>query len=113
MPDKLSDICPRPARAPAGATHPHAPPIHLASVYACESPQQAQSLLAGEAAGFVYQRDGHPNAHMLADKLAQLHSAARAIVTSHGMSALSAAALSQLSAGDHVVASDQLYGRSL
>ena len=32
----------------------------------------------GESAGYVYQRDGHPNADMLAEKLCELHGPERA-----------------------------------
>lgn len=70
-------------------------------------------MLAGELPGYVYQRDGHPNADLLATKCRELHGAERVAITSSGMSALSAVVLSQLVPGDHVIASDQLYGRSL
>lgn len=92
---------------------PHAPAIWPASVYRCESPDHAKAMLNGELPGYVYQRDGHPNADMLAEKCRQLHGAERAMITSCGMSALAAVALSQLEAGDHLVVSNQLYGRSL
>jgi cystathionine beta-lyase/cystathionine gamma-synthase len=107
------DICPRPAQQPPLPAAPHAPAIYPASVYHCDSPEQAAQLLSGERPGFVYRRDGHPNAEMLAAKVQQLHRAERAMITSCGMSALSVVVLSQLEAGDHLVASDQLYGRTL
>ena len=50
---------------------------------------------------------------MLAEKVGALHGAERAMITSCGMSALAVVVLSQLEAGDHLVVSDQLYGRSL
>jgi cystathionine beta-lyase/cystathionine gamma-synthase len=106
------DLCPRPAAQPKLSTTPHAPPIYLASVYECASPDQADALLAGNEAGYVYQRDGHPNGDMLAEKCRALHGAERAAITATGMSALSVAMLSQLSAGDHVVLSKFLYGRT-
>lgn len=108
-----NDICPRPQPTPRMSAAPHAAPIWPASVYHCDSPEQAAALLSGETAGYVYQRDGHPNADMLAEKLKRLHGAERAMITSCGMSALAVVVLSQLKAGDHVVVSNQLYGRSL
>jgi cystathionine beta-lyase/cystathionine gamma-synthase len=69
--------------------------------------------LAGTKDGYVYQRDGHPNADELAQKCAELHGVEHATVTASGMAALAAAALAYCRAGDHVVVSDQLYGRSL
>ena len=108
------DICPRPVTTPdfATPTHPHAPPIQLASVWQCESTEQANQLLEGEISGYVYQRDGHPNADMFAQQCQLLHGAERVAVTSSGMAALAAAVLSQLQQGDHVLVSNQLYGRS-
>jgi len=106
------DICPRPAAPPASTTRSHAPPIQLASVWECDTTDQANQLLEGELSGYVYQRDGHPNADMFADQCRRLHSAERVAITSSGMAALAAAVLSQLSHGDHVVVSNQLYGRS-
>ena len=107
------DLCPRPDRLPPQATSPLSPPIFQSAVYRCESPQQAAELMTGELPGYIYRRDGHPNADLLADKLRELHAAERAIVCASGMAALAAAALSQLSTGDHVVVSNQLYGRNL
>ena len=106
------DICPRPAGQAPSTTVPHAPPIQLASVWQCETTQQANQLLEGEISGYVYQRDGHPNADMFADQCRLLHGAECVVITSSGMAALAAAVLSQLSQGDHLVVSNQLYGRS-
>ena len=106
------DLCPRPLPLPPLATTPHAPPIWLTSVWACESPQQADEMLAGKLPGYVYQRDGHPNAYLLAEKCRQLHGAERAAITASGMGALSAALLSQLKAGDHCVVGSRVYGKT-
>jgi cystathionine beta-lyase/cystathionine gamma-synthase len=108
-----SEICPRPQSLPQSPTRPHAPPIYPASVWACESPQQADAILSGREEGYVYQRDGHPNAHLLTDKLRELHSAGRGAVTGSGMAALSAALLSHLQMGDHVVVGNRMYGKTL
>jgi cystathionine beta-lyase/cystathionine gamma-synthase len=110
---KPDDICPRPDALPPQATQPLSPAIHLATVYRCEDPEQAAQILAGEAAGHVYRRDGHPNAVLLAEKCRELHGAERAAICASGMSALAALVLSELTSGDHLVVSDQLYGRSL
>jgi cystathionine beta-lyase/cystathionine gamma-synthase len=107
------DLCPRPQRVPLGPTTPHAPPIYLSSVYECRDPDQADALLGGREEGFVYARDGHPNACALAEKCRQLHGSERAAIASSGMGALAAILLSQLEPGDHVVMSNQLYGRTL
>jgi cystathionine beta-lyase/cystathionine gamma-synthase len=108
-----SDLCPRPQHLPPLTTQPHAPPIYPASVWACANPQQADDLLAGREAGYVYQRDSHPNADLLAEKLRLLHSADRGAVTGSGMGALAAALLARLESGDHAVVSGRVYGKTL
>ena len=95
------------------ATAALVPPIYPATVYACESPQQAADLLAGNTEGFIYSRDGHPNSDMLAEECKAWHRAEQATITGSGMAALSLALLSQLQQGDHVLISHQLYGRTL
>ena len=94
-------------------TAPLSSPIHPTSVYACQSTQQAEELLKGEAEGYVYQRDGHPNAAALADACRRWHGAEEAAVTASGMAALSLALLSQLQAGDRLLVGRRIYGRSL
>ncbi|MDH3718373.1 MAG: aminotransferase class I/II-fold pyridoxal phosphate-dependent enzyme [Planctomycetota bacterium] len=113
MSDEVDALCARPHRVPELVTRPIAAPIFPATVFACDSPAQASQLLAGQTEGFVYSRDGHPNALMLAERCAELHGAQQAIVTGSGMGALGLALLSLLEQGDHIVASRQLYGRSI
>jgi cystathionine beta-lyase/cystathionine gamma-synthase len=88
-------------------------PIYPTSVWRCDDTNQAEQLLMGELQGYVYQRNGHPNADVLAQKLGELYGAEAAAVTSSGMAALSLAMLSQLQSGERVVLSRQLYGSSL
>jgi O-acetylhomoserine/O-acetylserine sulfhydrylase-like pyridoxal-dependent enzyme len=107
------DLCPRPDRVPPQPTEPLVPPIFPAAVYRCSDPQQAADLLSGKLPGYVYSRDGHPNADVLAEKCRALHAAEKACVTATGMGALSAALVALLQSGDHAVVSNQLYGRSL
>lgn len=113
MAERPDDICPRPDRIPAMPTTPLAAPIYPSAVYQCNDTDQADRLLSGAEAGYVYSRDRHPNADLLAEKIAALHAVERAVVCGSGMAATSAIALSQLVAGDHVVVGDQMYGRTL
>jgi cystathionine beta-lyase/cystathionine gamma-synthase len=106
------DICPQPGRLPPAPTEPLAAPIWLSSVYRCHDPQQAEALLAGIHPGHVYSREGHPNAQLLAEKCCALHGAPQGAVVASGMAALAVVLLAQCQQGDHVVVSDQLYGRS-
>ncbi len=113
MARRPDDICARPDRIPHCPIAPFAMPIYPASVWECEHTDQAEQLLSGEMQGYVYQRDGHPNADVLSEKLRELHQTDNAAITSSGMAAMSLAVLSQLQAGDHVVLSKQLYGKSI
>jgi len=85
----------------------------MTTVWSCSDPAQADALLAGKMEGYVYQRDGHPNADSLAEKCRQLHVADQACVVASGMSAISAALLAVCQTGEAIAASNQLYGRSL
>ena len=66
--------------------------------------------------GYTYAREGPPNAAVLGEKVDWLEGVTpemgRGSVTGSGMGAISALFLGLLKAGDHVVAGDQLYGRS-
>jgi cystathionine beta-lyase/cystathionine gamma-synthase len=97
-------------RIPQGV--PQTEPIHLSGAWIMESTEQADALLAGTEPGFVYRRDGHPNAASLAETLRQLHSADQAMVTAQGMSAISIAAMALLKPGDRVLLGQPLYGRT-
>jgi len=90
-----------------------APGIFPAAVYACDDLAQVDQLLEGGVGGYVYRRDGQPNADHLADKCRQLHAAERAVVCASGMAALATALLARLRSGNRVVVSNRLYGRTM
>jgi cystathionine gamma-synthase len=95
-----------------GPSVPLAPPLYTSSVYNLPDLDTLDRVMNGEQPGFIYARDGHPNAKSLADKLAALEGAKWAVVTGSGMGALSAAFLGHVSAGDRIVTSNRLYGRT-
>lgn len=68
---------------------------------------------AGTETGYTYSREGHPNAEILAAKIDMLEGTSGGFITGSGMAAVAAALLGVLKSGDHVIGSDQLYGRSL
>jgi cystathionine beta-lyase/cystathionine gamma-synthase len=110
VPKKMDELCSHPPRLQVHQT-PVVNPLYNAAVYRCESIAEAESLMQASDE-FVYQRQGHPNAHVLAEQCRQLHGADAAIVTSSGMSALALAVVANLQQGDHLLISDRLYGRS-
>jgi cystathionine beta-lyase/cystathionine gamma-synthase len=77
-----------------------------------EGLDQIDALYEGREAGFIYARDGHPNASALAAKVAALEGAEASLVCASGMAAEAAVFLATLGSGDHVALADGLYGRS-
>ena len=102
----------RPARRPPSTTSPLVPPLHLSVVARLDGLDHVDALYEGRAEGFIYARDGHPNASQLAEKVAALEGAASALVCASGMAAESAALLALLDGGDHVALSEGVYGKT-
>src|SRR5512134_1296508 len=98
---------------PRSATTPLVPPIVPSAVFVARDADQMNSVYEGQEQGFTYAREGSPNAELLAAKIAALEGAECGFVTSSGMSAVAAIVLGLLKAGDHIVAGNQLYGRTL
>ena len=88
-------------------------PIQPSVVYSSESPEQLDAQYNGQLEGYTYAREGHPNGDVLACKIDMLEGAEGGLVVGSGMAAVTAALMGILSAGDEVLGSDQLYGRSL
>lgn len=88
-------------------------PLQPSVVYASPDPDALDDQYEGRAKGYTYGREGHPNADVLAQMIDRMEGDAGGIVTGSGMSAVTAVMLGLLSAGDHVVGGNQLYGRSL
>lgn len=88
-------------------------PLQPSVVYAAKSPDALDALYEGAASGYTYAREGHPNADVLAAKIDAMEGATGGLVVGSGMAAVTAAMLGILKAGDHVLGSDLLYGRSL
>ena len=96
-----------------GVSRPVATPLHMSVVYASASPDELDDQYEGRAAGHTYSREGHPNAVVLAERIAELEGAPNpGWVTGSGMAALSAVMLALGGKGARVVGGDQLYGRT-
>ncbi len=103
----------RPIGLPSSASRPVVTPLSPSVVYASEGPDMLDAQYEGRLQGYTYAREGHPNAEALARLIDDLEGAHHGIVLGSGMAAVSAALLGVLEAGDHIIGSDQLYGRSL
>jgi cystathionine beta-lyase/cystathionine gamma-synthase len=107
-----STLCARAPEPAASTSRPLIPPLDLSVVYCPDDPTHVDALYDGSAQGFIYARDGHPNAAQLAQKLARLEGAEAGLICASGMGAIAAALLSLLSHGDHVLLSEGVYGRT-
>ncbi len=105
-------ICARPPRVNPSKTPPLAPPLQLSSVYEFSGIEQVDAVYQGREAGFIYARDGHPNAAQLAAKVAAIEGGEAALVCASGMAAESALMLALLDQGDRVAMAEGLYGRT-
>lgn len=103
----------RRATLPPSETRPLVPPLMPSTVYCAEDADRLDAVYEGRAPGYSYAREGHPNAALLADKISWMEGVAGGVMTSSGMSAISAVCLALLKKGDHIVAGNQLYGRCL
>ena len=107
----------RRSRAPVSVSRPVVTPLSPSVVYRSTDADELDSQYEGRAQGYTYAREGHPNATVLGEKLDWMEGVTPAmgkgVVTGSGMAAISAMFLGLLRKGDHIVAGDQLYGRSL
>jgi cystathionine gamma-lyase len=88
-------------QAPDPATGATITPIYQTSTYTQEG--------LGQHKGYEYSRTGNPTRTALEECLASLENAAHGLAFASGLAATSAV-LNLLSAGDHVVAAEDLYG---
>ena len=91
----------------------HSAAIFLTSSFTFESAEQAANRFANEEEGNIYTRFTNPNVRAFEDKLAALEEAESCIATASGMSAIFAALMGLLKAGDHIVASRDMFGTTI
>lgn len=85
-------------------------PLYQSATFVFESAQQGGERFAGNEPGYIYTRLGNPTTAELERKMAILEGAEAAAATASGMGAVSAALLANLQMGDHLVASNAVYG---
>ncbi len=103
----------RPIPWPSSAAGPVVTPLMPSVVYASDTPDQLDDQYEGRLQGYSYAREGHPNADILARRVAHLEGGTEGLLLGSGMAAVAAVLLGLLRAGDHVIGGDLLYGRSL
>jgi methionine-gamma-lyase len=85
-------------------------PLYQTATFAFETAEQGGARFAGEEPGYIYTRLGNPTTAELERKMALLEGADDAAATASGMAAVSAALLTHLQQGDHLLASKAVYG---
>ena len=85
-------------------------PIYQTTSYVFNNSDHAANLFGLVEAGFIYTRLNNPTNDILEQRLAKLEGGIGAVVTASGTAAISTALLTLLKAGDHIVASNSLYG---
>jgi O-succinylhomoserine sulfhydrylase len=85
--------------------------LYLSSGFVYDSAAEAENAFGSKReTRFVYSRYGNPTVAMFEERLRQLEGAEACCGTASGMAAVFAALMSQLRAGDRVVASRALFG---
>lgn len=85
-------------------------PIYQTSSYVFNNSDHASNLFGLAEPGFIYTRLNNPTNDILEQRLAKLEGGIGGVVTASGASAIATALLTLLKAGDHIVASNSLYG---
>jgi O-acetylhomoserine (thiol)-lyase len=97
---------------PDPATGARAVPIYFTTSYSFPDTDEAAALFNLEAPGHIYSRISNPTVAVLEERIAALEGGVGAVCTASGTAALHLAVATLLSAGDHIVASKNLYGGS-
>ena len=97
---------------PDPATDARAVPIYQTTSYVFRNSQHAADRFALRDAGNIYGRLTNPTQGALEERMAALEGGVAALAVASGAAAVTYALQNILSAGDHVVAADNMYGGS-
>jgi O-acetylhomoserine (thiol)-lyase len=99
-------------QSPDPATGSRAVPVYQTTSYVFRDSEHAASLFNMERAGHVYSRISNPTVAVLEERVAALEGGVGAIAAASGQAALHLAVATLMGAGEHIVASNSLYGGS-
>jgi O-succinylhomoserine sulfhydrylase len=88
----------------------HAEPIYTTSSFVFQNAAQAAARFAETEAGNIYSRFTNPTVRTFEQRLAALEGGEACVATSSGMAAILTTCLSLLQAGDHIIASYEIFG---
>ena len=98
---------------PDPTTGSRAQPIYFSSSFVFDSTEHAAELFALRTYGNIYSRIANPTVAAFEEKMANLEGGLGAVATASGQAAQLVAVLSLAQAGDHLVASANLYGGTI
>jgi O-acetylhomoserine (thiol)-lyase len=93
-----------------GALHK---PLHLSVAYGYGDARELAAVFQGRAQGYAYGRQGNPTTAALEAKISAMEGGVATVCFATGMAAIGAAMLALLKHGDHVVASQFLFGNTV
>ena len=95
---------------PEGSQNTQAVPIYQTTSYVFKDTDHAANLFSLAESGYIYTRLNNPTYDVLEQRLAALEGGAAAVVTASGTAAIATTLMVLLKTGDHIVASNSLYG---
>jgi len=95
---------------PDPATGARAMPIYLTSSFVFDSTEHAAELFALRTYGNIYSRIGNPTVAAFEERMASLEGGLGAVAMASGLAAQLSTVLALAQAGDHIVATANLYG---
>ncbi len=95
------------------AEREHNEPIFTTSSFVFDDAAQAAALFSGDRRGNVYSRFTNPTVRGFENRLAAMEGGRFGLATASGMAAVCGLLLGLLKAGDHVVASAELFGSTV
>lgn len=95
---------------PEGSQNTQAVPIYQTTSYVFKDTDHAANLFSLAESGYIYTRLNNPTNDVLEQRLAALEVGAAAVVTASGTAAIATTLMVLLKTGDHIVASNSLYG---
>lgn len=91
----------------------HSEALYLTSSFVFRDAAEAARRFQGEEPGMVYSRYTNPTVRMFEERLAALEGAETCVATSSGMSAILACVMALMKSGEHIVASQSVFGATV
>ncbi len=91
----------------------HSEALYLTSSFVFDSAAQAAARFCGEEPGNIYSRFTNPTVSAFQERLAALEGVETCVATASGMSAILSCVMGLLAGGDHIVASQSIFGSTV